>query len=230
MNEGKFLDGVKRSKELLLQLSLLDSVDEHNIRICSDAKYSHEFKKAALKKSYGKTYIIGIENNDFDFLLCDHSFIQYSFNPVERTIRLAYYPNPNIIKTYEEFLFHQELTYKDAGDLFMDDYQQFLAEQSQYDVITPVRYDYNESLYSPLYHPASHLHIGLNNQIRISCDKILTPLSFSGLIISFFYQDTWKRMLENGNQKKMVMSHKNSCTQLLEVFFPEEAKKLFHLQ
>ncbi|MFQ5978924.1 MAG: DUF2290 domain-containing protein [Candidatus Heimdallarchaeota archaeon] len=62
--------------------------------------------------------------------------------------------------------------------------------------VAPVRYDYDPQNYGQA-HPASHLHVGFKNNIRVGSDRILTPISFVLFIIRQYYPEEWLLLLEN---------------------------------
>ncbi|MDQ0965989.1 hypothetical protein QFZ20_001392 [Flavobacterium sp. W4I14] len=55
------------------------------------------------------------------------------------------------------------------------------------------RYDASSTGYSPLIHSFSHLHIGLNQNVRIPVSLLLTPLKFTKFSIKNTYFDQWKK-------------------------------------
>ena len=131
-----------------------------------------------------------MKNRDYDFLLEDDSFIQISCsldgsNGV-KVIRYAYYENPRKIKSYDEFineLFPEEfIDYSEEEPLFLRDYEQYKMEALLKESITPIRYDYDLENFLPIVHPASHIHIGHNNDVRIPINKIFLYLFISMMI------------------------------------------------
>lgn len=84
MNSGKFVDSIRHAKDFLRDLNLLKEADSTNMKTCSPFKFSEDFRKSNPKTEYKQTYIIGIENGDFDFMLNDNSFLQYSYSNEEK--------------------------------------------------------------------------------------------------------------------------------------------------
>ena len=68
---------------------------------------------------------------------------------------------------------------------------------------TPVHYDYQTSEYKEGYHPASHMHIGTGNNIRLASKKILNPMSFTLHIIRHHYLEQWKALIGDGTIKEV---------------------------
>jgi len=226
MNEGKFFDSINRGIKLLRQCALLESADALNVKNASFNKFSKDFICSSVKNKYKKTYTLGIENNDYDILLMDNAFFQFCSE--NEKLRFAFYPNPDQVKNYKEFLSEMGFLDDEVGDAFVEDYHQFLSESDGAELVYPVRYDYDKSLYIELVHPVSHIHIGVNNQIRLCCGRELTPFAFIAIIMKNFYPNYWKVMLDDPNLKATILLLKKSCTKLsCEVFSIDEAEYFF---
>lgn len=187
------------------------------------SKFSPDFVQIFQKDDYENIYRTAMENNDFDFLLQDDSFFQFTYsNDGYKLLRYAYYENPFIYESYNVFL-NSELGLSEAecGDMFLKDYEQYVSEAKLKKTITPFRYDYDENIkfYQEMLHTGSHIHIGHNNEIRIPANKILTPLGFSIFVLRNQYPQYYKLALEEQKFKKMILSEKNA--------FKECDKKLF---
>ena len=105
MNKAAFLVDVRKCKNILDDYGILRKVNNVNIKERSYVKFSEEFRKAAQKQNYNAAYITGMEYDDYDYLLKDGSFFQFSYDTYEKdlTIRLAFYPSINDI-SYDDFL------------------------------------------------------------------------------------------------------------------------------
>lgn len=79
---------------------------------------------------------------------------------------------------------------------------------SQKESVTPIRYDYRPQHYEEGRHPASHVHFGHMNNIRLATERVLErPLSFFLLVIRQYYPDDWVNLLQHaeaGNWCKNV--------------------------
>lgn len=227
MNAGKFLDSIHRTIKILKKCELLESIDALNVKKTAFNKFSKEFIHVSLKSEYRKVYMMGIEQNEYDILLNDNAYFQFSSEP--NKARFAFYPNPDPIKNYREFLSKFQLDYNKAGDIFMEDFHQYLAENTCDELACPVRYDYDESLHDALIHPTSHIHIGIDNKIRLACKVELTPLAFVIIIMKNFYLDYWNKMLFDSNMRDTVLSVKKSCDEIKKELFSEEEKEYFYI-
>lgn len=198
MNDVSFLINVKECKAILEEYNILKRENINNIGKGSYTKYSEMSRKLSQKNDYMRSYMKSMEMDDYDYLLKDGSFFQFSCDIIkdEYIIRMAYCPTINMT-TYESFLEEiLEMSIEECGSEFMDDYQQYIDEQEKKD-ITPLRYDYNSKLYKKLVHSASHLHFGNLEDIRIPTNRIIYPTAFVKLVIQYYYYDEWKKKIEN---------------------------------
>lgn len=226
MNKATFLVDAKRCKNILVDYGILKKVNSINIKEGSYIKYSEEFRKVAQKQNYNVTYIKGMESDDYDYLLKDGSFFQFSYDTYDKgfIIRLAFYPSINDI-TYDEFLAENIGSgIEECGAIFLDDYQQFIAEQESKNV-SPIRYDYNSKIYKEFIHSASHLHFGNEEDIRVPLDKILLPSAFIKIVVQYFYYDLWKNKVVEQEHRSIFIQN-NESHPIEQKFFTNDEKKI----
>lgn len=198
MNEAVFLTSVKQCKKILTEFDIFKKENLKKTKVCTYKKYSNEFRKSAQKNNYGQTFIVGLQMDDYDFLLTDGSYFQFSFDREgkEFILRLAYYPTIKDV-SYSDFL--EEIIGIDidiCGGEFMEEYQQYLSEQ-EVRFVSPIRYDYNVKLYKRIIHSASHLHLGYEENLRIPVNKILSPSAFVKIVLQYYYYDKWKTKIDD---------------------------------
>ena len=229
MNEAAFLINIKKCKTILNEYNLLKKVNLKNIQLLSYSKYSDIFRKKARQGDYERIYITGIEMDDYDFLLQDGSYFQFSYdkNESDFVLRMAFYPTINEI-SYVDFL-HEflEMDIDECGSTFIEDYQQFLTEQ-EVTRVTPVRYDYNSKIYRPLVHSSSHIHFGYEENIRIPIDGILLPSAFVKVILQYFYYDSWKEKVLHEEGQDLYIGN-GEKEKINGKFWGENEKKLPHI-
>lgn len=63
--------------------------------------------------------------------------------------------------------------------------------------ITPIRYDRDFRSYRGGVHPAAHLHIGLDNNVRLGLPREMNPWSFLLFVIRQKYPANWERLLDS---------------------------------
>lgn len=237
MNKAVIIDGLERSKKLL---RLTDIPFEQNTMyppdLVSPKKLSDKFIRISTKKDYDQIHRTALENGDYDLLLGDQSFFQFTIDDVG-VIRYAYYQTSREIPSYEEFLYDIGFTEEDIKDLlekstelpFSHDYDQVISEAKLSNSVTPIRYDYNEGQYESIVHPTSHLHIGHDNEIRIPINVILTPSAFVAFVIRHIYYPYWKKAMNDESFKELYLSVKNACATVCEESFDLEEKKDLYL-
>lgn len=131
----------------------------------------------------------------YDFMLTDFALIQFRYSNVGEMTNFAFYEAPLETITYPDYLVNeigfqpQELD--EIGDSFRDDYEQALHDGDFKKAFTPFRYDYDPENYTEGHHPAAHVHIGFNSNIRICTVKLLRPLSFLLFVLRQHYPDKW---------------------------------------
>lgn len=172
-----------------------------------------------------------VETFKYDFLLFDDSLLQYSYERDQNghpLIKYSYYQFPFDFPTYEEYLLSNDLTYEEAGDLFRHDYEQELSEASARVYLTPIRYDYDVTQYTEGVHPASHIHIGYMNSIRLPVCMILTPFMFTLFVVKQCYYNDWLSLVSSAEFLNALGTSRQSCKQLhAELFTEADMKELF---
>ena len=148
--------------------------------------------------TYLDTWKQCIQRQSYNFQLVDNSLIQFqvdNYTPLE--LRYVFYECPFESMSYLDFLDSNDLNYYEVGDGFRAEYEEYLATCELKETFTPIRYDFSPNLYTEGRHPASHIHFGHRNEIRIGTRHILRPLSFLLLIIRQNYPNTWQRLLQH---------------------------------
>ena len=84
----------------------------------------------------------------------------------------------------------------DCGDNLRSDYGQYVVTSDSKAIVTPIRYDYKALDYKAGIHPASHIHFGFDNHIRVGTCRIMNPISFTFFIIRQRYPQKWLRLIE----------------------------------
>jgi hypothetical protein len=234
MNLEILENGYKQVKKLLNESNLLYeenySKDLNHLSF-SQSKFSKEFLKASQKDDYKTIHETALANKDYDFLLKDYSFLQFSgdFNSRENEYaRYAYYEVPTDFPSYEEFLIQNDLSYEECGDSLIQYYEQVVDEAKLKKTVMPIRYDYDSKLYNPPHHSISHLHFGVGNQIRLPVNKLVTPHAFVSFVIRHIYWEKWKILMNDYNYHSFYYG-KNRCRNLEITKFSREEEMDFYL-
>lgn len=203
---------------ILYQAGLSESLDA-----------SKQFKRSArLSKRYRELYDVAVSMQDFNLMLHDKSFFQFTEEKEGEEIRLAYYPYAyssaeyfDAKSEYDEFL--------NLGDLSQDEYEQYISELEFNLDIPVVRYDLSLRQYCDQYHPAGHFHIGFFAENRWPVKKILTPLAFFLKILFHYYPGKWKEFESDGHGLlEKYCDAVSKCKSLNKDYFSVvESKKLY---
>lgn len=238
MSEVSFNASVKEVQNFLKEIDLFKS---SGVKVINKDDVSSDFKNASQKADYFKLYKVALSNFDYDILLKDDSIFQFSykFNGIGLPeIRYAFFQNPTNYKSYNDFLevlresgIIEDESNENVPDIFEDDYQQFLTEQSINESAMCIRFDVDGGAYKPLIHSSAHFHIGHKNNVRIPCKIILSPLKFSIFIIKHVYYKVWKDQIAipTGILSQTLNTARSRCINLDGLFWDQiiEQKELF---
>ncbi|MFW9881154.1 MAG: DUF2290 domain-containing protein [Candidatus Thorarchaeota archaeon] len=72
-----------------------------------------------------------------------------------------------------------------------------VTEEKVEKVPTPIRYDFDPLNFNPISHPIAHIHLGIQNPIRIGTNLIFTPLTFLLFCLRQMFPEYWKKVFEN---------------------------------
>ena len=230
MTLGEFNASIRASRVVMEECKILRATANlHSLEA------SLQFRTAALNAgtTYRELYLCGVENGDYNLLLDDYSFLQYSYTMPDH-YRLAYYPNPfagmgaGFAAEVEEAV--------DDGVLSYEEYSQYVSEQP-YDVRIPViRFELHVGACRASEHPAAHFHVGLHTENRWPVARKLTPRMFSLLIAKTYYSENWRvngAMEVDGDgfvnafDRKSV-GEKNDCQLLGGELFHETERQQLH--
>ncbi len=235
MTVGKFQASLEDARKLLEKTDLFR---QKGIKQINTSGVSDEFKTASQKADYFQVYKTAKKNFDYDFLLKDESFFQFEFKPHSNPhdcpiVRYAFFQNPQEYPSYRDFLLEQGVIQEEDSEddeIFREEYEQSLIEQQINLSSTTIRFDVDTQNYRPRIHSVAHIHIGHKSNIRIPCDKILTPLMFVVFVLKHAYYNDWKNIIENTDRQVLdsLQRSKNDTLPLSENhWIPEEKHELF---
>lgn len=230
---AKIAQGYVNAVKLLKHSGLFHTENTTRPFTFAPTKYSEEWFKASLSDDYNYIYKTAREHANYDILLTDQSVLQFSYEEDKdnniHVIRYAYYESPNKIPTYTEFLGSHGLSYEECGEDFYQDYEQVISEAALKSSVTPIRYDYDLPLYKKVaHHPASHLHIGHNNELRIPLFYILTPIGFIAIVLRQIYRKEWLTALTNEKFSYLYRSIK-TCDHVPDAHFKVAEREDFYI-
>ena len=123
-NEVYINIGYKNAIQLLKECGLFKSENKSRNMTFNKNKISKEFIAICQKDNYKEIYDVALNKGDYDILLKDNSFFQFTYEKNEDEIleiRYAYYDVPFISESYENFLKSHDLDYSEVGEIFLDD-------------------------------------------------------------------------------------------------------------
>ncbi|MBT9100546.1 DUF2290 domain-containing protein [Methylovulum psychrotolerans] len=173
---------------------------------------------------YANQWKTAKENGWYHLYLTDHSF--FVFNITDSKPSYNFYDRPIDAKTIKEFLeedIGNTATAKNIR-LCQEEYDDYLTTVNYRKHYTPIRYDFDTDSYKSGIHPAAHIHIGLDNNIRIGLEREFTPLAFLLFVIRHMYPTNWENLLNSSMRNNIS---KKLHTDLLKVetkYFGEHEK------
>lgn len=189
MNEGDFRSGIRKTWEYAKCIGI-----EGEFSGPSTLNASEEFKAISLDPNmdYERIYLGGMRGGDYNIMLADYSFFQFSYGD-QFDIRYAYYPNPFLGASRDAIASIAEMhEYVEEGIIDIDEFLHKISETKQGRCAPLVRYEYARAQYVPLRHPSSHLHLGHHTESRWAVRRVLSPDAFGLLVMKLFYGDYWE--------------------------------------
>lgn len=158
-------------------------------------------------------------NGWFHVYLPDHSFFtfsegdkaSYSFidSPIDALDITDFLKKEGVEPTQRTISQHQE------------EYDLYVSTAKKKKHVTPIRYDRDFSSYRSGIHPAAHIHIGAENNIRIAVRKELNALSFFLFVLRQKYPIHWEFLLESTHRKKLSKVIRDSLIDIDKEFINE---------
>lgn len=120
-----------------------------------------------------------------------------------------------------------------SGLISLEDYSSILEEMPESVTIPTIRYECSFAQYKPFWHPCAHFHIGHHYENRWPVKKVLSPLSFTMIIINKYYSSEWSihddddHTYKNKLNEEMAKIQK-SCKTLSDGYFSSKEAEIFH--
>jgi hypothetical protein len=166
-------------------------------------------------------------NSAYNFQLKDNCLIQFSFKGTN--VSYSYLGCPYNCLSYEDFVIDQEFDYDEVGDGLNDEYMLYISQCDVVESPNMIRYDLDSSSYIEGRHPAAHLHVGLNNHIRICIIKKLDLVAFVFFVLRQNYPDIWHNFIRDATNHPIVSKHKVGLTVVERKYFNQMDEWEFYL-
>lgn len=152
--------------------------------------------RAQRELSYERMWRLAHDNSWFHIQFEDLSIIQFQNAP---SPSYHFIECPLDVPPLSEFLNALQVEYRkryhsDVAEL----YSEAIETANLRRHVTPIRYDRDFNGYRRGIHPAAHLHIGLENNVRLALPREMTPWSFLLFVIRQKYPQSWERLLNSG--------------------------------
>jgi hypothetical protein len=142
-------------------------------------------------------------------------------------VRYAYYPNP--------FVSPDETLFPGAAGDDMERLMQLFGDSIEVNRRPVVRYEISRGDYRFFRHPAAHMHLGMDSEVRLPVNKLLTPLAFAFFTAKFLYARHWNdRAVECfpdqalvGLESRLVVE-RAACEELPAELFSAHEGRQFH--
>lgn len=167
---------------------------------------------------------------DYDILLKDDSYFQ--FTKEGNLYKYVFMQTPLKKISIEVFADLCGMNIDTDIDEIENVYEESDDSELYHKSENPIYLRYENSLkgYNPNVHSFSHLHIGLNKDLRIPLSIILTPDVFVLFVIKLVYKDIWETGLLNGKVKIANLAEKKLCEAVNEKYWEENEKLDLYLQ
>ncbi|MFW5489560.1 MAG: DUF2290 domain-containing protein [Desulfovibrio sp.] len=231
MNPRNFTISINKSASLFDEVGLLLAV-----RCPTSLRVTSDFKKLSLDRTtqYKNLYLKAIETQDYNIILRDYSFFQFSLlNISDCSVRYAFYPNPLRGEQPSYILDCNQMF--EEGRLDYEEYCQLISELKEHYGVPCIRYDFSPSCYKQRLHPAAHFHIGFYHDDRWSSSIFLTPMMFSLLICNMYYFHVVHKKNDIANNYsdelyKLIKKERGMCTQIQSDYFSDDDRSVIHFR
>ena len=179
--------------------------------------------KEVRKEPYRKEWEYYESKSLFDFKLTDGSLFQFKDSPeAHLDASFCFYESPLAVDDFETFVVTtHDATVAELGDiieLVEEEYEAYLSSAGLKKAVAAIRYDYSPLLYREGCHPASHIHVGLGNEVRISTRRLMNPVSFALFVVRQVYPNHWARLLGVDEATEHI-KHVRECLQPVDEAF-----------
>lgn len=152
--------------------------------------------------SYEKFWRMAIGESWFNIKLKDDSFFYFEEGkPNKEDLKFVYYECPYYPKIDLDDFIQQNAGFdNNVIEQLIGEFE--LIQDEKKETFTPIRYEYCEKQFKSGVHPASHLHVGSGNEIRIGSFHKLSPFAFFLFVVRQCYPDVWENSILGNSAKR----------------------------
>jgi hypothetical protein len=176
---------ITKSLDLLLDYQRSYKLPQNPAALFREKDYYERWRLSLKEKYYT------LQFNDFSL---------WSFSPPPDA-SFSFYDCPIDAWTFSDFMLEEfaDVPHED-WEIYRKNYENALDSAVRKETVTPIRYDYHPHQYQSGRHPASHVHLGHESQIRIGTDKIMQPLSFLCFVLRQRYPQHWGNLCQGAHE------------------------------
>lgn len=146
------------------------------------------------------------------------------------TSSYSYLQCPLDVPSYRNFLEQRGLEFSMQNKREnVNDYSMLLDTAGLRQHLTPMRYDLDPNGYKSGVHPLAHLHIGLDNNVRLGLRKKMTPLAFVLFVMRQAYPESWERLLQQNEAVNLPKKIRPECNDVENVWWQQQDQLEHHL-
>lgn len=136
----------------------------------------------------------------------------FSFSEGGQAKSYSYIQCPLDVPSFREYLEQLGLAFTTQNRRELTgDYELLLETADLKPHLTPIRYDLDPIGYRSGVHPLAHVHIGLDNNVRLGVRKKMTPLAFVFFVMRQAYPEAWFRLLQHMESKNVERKIRAEC-------------------
>jgi hypothetical protein len=176
------------------------------LQICSKNEHFSGIQPIEIARIRQLTYLeqwqVARDERLYHICLDDQSLI--SFQDIAGKKSFSYMPCPLIVPSQSDFFKSQFPDLRPShAKRYQDEYELALLTASPKNHVTPIRLDVDFNSYRCAVHPATHIHFGVDNEIRIATRRMWSPQAFFLFLIRHSYPRNWELLLERRGDLKI---------------------------
>jgi hypothetical protein len=214
MNDASFKIHIKETVKVLKKLGVFKQ------DIYKDNKQRFVTRRNIIDyNSYTSYFNDVLIHHDYDILLDDDSYFQFSKNG--ESYKYVYMQSPKYKISIEASAELLGINIDENWDELESYYEESDDDELYKIHDNPIylRYENSPKGYNPNVHSYSHLHVGLNENLRIPLSIILTPNVFAMFAVKLANRHKWETCFEKGDININNLSEKRLCVQVPKKFW-----------
>jgi len=218
INTSKIKIGYSKINSLLEEFGIEYNINKTKPIKLDPKNISSKFFNTIRRGNFSKGYKECRNEYDYDFLLSDGDIFLFEMWQNENShvskLFYLYLESPYLINTYNEYLISNGLTYSEDGNSYFENYLLEIDDFPLKESMIKIHYDYFPDDYQELIHPASHIHIGNRDDVRIPIKSIWSPVEFVCFCLKITKYDRWKTAIKTCNFSDIIINQKSNSIEL----------------